>query len=132
MADGDRTGLAAFRDWSAYIGVVRTGATYSVVMHQGTTLNPTEWTTSSLGTTVATASVTKGKIWLRGLADARPAGTKLVTFQYSLDGITYSSLGGGYPLNSGWEIFIGYRWGIFNYATVALGGSVKLLEFNQV
>lgn len=132
MADGDRAGLAAFRDWSAYIGVVRTGSSYAVVMHQGTTLNPVDWTTSNLGTTVATASVPKGKIWLRGSADARPTGTKLVTFRYSLDGITYTSLGGGYTLNSGWEIFIGYRWGIFNYATKALGGSVKLLEFNQV
>jgi beta-xylosidase len=132
MADGDRCGLAAFRDWTAYIGVVRSGSTYSVVMHQNMTLSTTDWSTTNLGTTVASANIAKGKIWLRGSADARAAGTKLVTFQYSLDGKTYTSLGGGYTLQSDFALFIGYRWGIFNYATKALGGSVKLLEFNQV
>ena len=132
MADGDRCGLAAFRDWTAYIGVVRTGSSYSVVMRQGMTLSPTDWTTTSLGTDVASAVVPKGKIWLRGSADARAAGTKLVTFQYSLDGVSFTPLGGGYTLQSDWAIFIGYRWGIFNFATSALGGSVKLSSFNQV
>jgi hypothetical protein len=28
MADGDRAGFAAFRDFTAYIGVWRTGSTY--------------------------------------------------------------------------------------------------------
>lgn len=32
MHDGDRSGLVAFRDWSAYIGVVRSDESYSVIM----------------------------------------------------------------------------------------------------
>jgi beta-xylosidase len=132
LADGDRAGLAAFRDWTAYIGVVRSGNSYSVVMRQGMTLSTSDWSTTSTGTDAASAPVAKGKIWLRGLADARSEGAKQVTFQYSTDGTTFTPLGGAYTLQSDWAIFIGYRWGIFNHATKALGGSVKLISFNQV
>ena len=131
MADGDRCGLAAFRDWTAYIGVVRSADSYSVVMQEGLTLNSTDWSTVSTGTTVETAVVEKGRIWLRSSMDSRGDGSKLVTFQYSTDGTIFVDLGNAYTMNTDWAIFMGYRWGIFNHATTALGGSVLLESFTQ-
>ena len=132
MADGDRCGLAAFRDWTAYIGVVRSGDTYSVVMQEGLTQNSTDWSTVSTGTTVETAEVAKGRIWLRSTMDSRGDGSKLVTFQYSTDGTSFVDLGDAYTMNTDWAIFMGYRWGIFNHATTELGGSVLLESFTQM
>lgn len=131
MADGDRCGLAAFRDWTAYIGVVRSGDTYSVIMQEGLMQNSTDWSTVSTGTTVQTAAVEKGRIWLRSSMDSRGDGSKLVTFQYSIDGTTFVDLGDAYTMNTDWAIFMGYRWGIFNHATTELGGSVLLESFTQ-
>jgi len=33
-------------------------------------------------------------------------------------------------LNNSWEFFMGYRFGIFNYATQALGGAVTVRSFD--
>ncbi|ELR10482.1 hypothetical protein GMDG_04763 [Pseudogymnoascus destructans 20631-21] len=126
-----RCGLAAFRDWTAYIGVVRSGDSYSVVIQEGLTQNSTDWSTVSTGTTVETAAVENGRIWLRSSMDSRGDGSKLVTFQYSTDGTSFVDLGDAYTMNTDWAIFMGYRWGIFNHATTALGGSVQLELFMQ-
>jgi hypothetical protein len=32
-------------------------------------------------------------------------------------------------MNNAWQFFMGYRYGIFNYSTLALGGSVKVERF---
>ncbi|KAF8459189.1 glycosyl hydrolase [Kalaharituber pfeilii] len=131
MADGDRCGLAAFRHRTAYIGVRRSGNSYSLVVVHGVDQSETDWSTISTGTTVATQTISKGKIWLRGSMDARPNGTKLVSFAYSMDGTTFTSFGSAYTMNTNWQYFIGYRWGIFNHATTALGGSIKVSSFTQ-
>lgn len=74
----------------------------------------------------------KRKVWLRANIDARADGTKLATYEYSLDGNAFVRMKGAAALSTGWEIFMGYRFGIFNFATVGLGGSVKVLEFTNV
>jgi hypothetical protein len=63
--------------------------------------------------------------------DARADGPKQSTFYYSTDGSTYSQLGGAFTSDSGWQYFMGYRFAIFNFATKALGGSVKVLGFTS-
>lgn len=133
MADGDRAGLAAFRDFSAYIGVWRSGIDYTVVNVQNMTQDiNNNFATISNGTVEASASVSKGKIWFRGNLDAQANGTHLVSFLYSTDGSTFQPLGTPYTMNVDFEYFIGYRWGIFNFATAALGGSVSISSFTQV
>ena len=133
MADGDRTGLVAFRDFSAYIGIWRSGSEYTVVNVQNMTQDANNnWATISNGTVEASASVSKGKIWFRGNLDARANGTHLVSFSYSTDGSSFQPLGTAYSMNVDWEYFIGYRWGIFNFATATLGGSVSISSFTQV
>lgn len=132
LADGDRAGLAAFKDNNHCIGIARAGSSYNIYVRTNMTLSYYDWSTTNIGTDVATIPVPKGsgKVWFRGKAD--PLGAKMVAFEYSLDGNVYKQLGGIYKLDDGFQLFMGYRWGIFNYATKALGGSVKLLEFNQI
>ncbi|KAJ9148965.1 Glycoside hydrolase family 43 protein [Pleurostoma richardsiae] len=131
MADGDVTGLAAFRDVTSWIGVVRNGTTYTVQVRANATQDESTWATTSTGTVTATVPVTGRKIWLRVSMDARASGTKLAQFSYSNDGSGFDTLGPAAPLSSGWQIFVGYRFGIFNFATNQLGGSVLVSEFTS-
>ncbi|GME27685.1 hypothetical protein jhhlp_000332 [Neofusicoccum parvum] len=132
MADGDIFGLAAFRDNTTWIGVMRSGDVYSVNVKTRLEQDPgNSWATLSTGDVVAAVDVSGTKIWLRGTLDARASGSKLVQFAYSTDGSAFAALGDSYALNADWKYFIGYRWGIFNYATRALGGSIAVLSFGQ-
>ncbi|KAF3219886.1 hypothetical protein TWF192_003945 [Orbilia oligospora] len=131
MADGDRAGLAAFRDKTAWIGISRDGSEYKLTVVHSIILSEETWTPSSNGTVDSQTVISKGsgKIWFRGNLDARATGTKLVQFSYSTDGTTFTNFGTPFTLYTNWAYFMGYRWGIFNYATKALGGSVKLTSF---
>ncbi|GAP87410.2 putative glycosyl hydrolase family 43 protein [Rosellinia necatrix] len=130
-ADGDRFGLAAFRDRSAYIGVHREGGVDRVVAAFNMTIDEYGGQTLDLGAVVATAPVPSGAtdIWLRTDMDARPDGDRTATFHYSLDGRAWTQLGGAYELYTSFAFFLGYRFAIFNFATSALGGSIKVLSF---
>ncbi|KAF5337608.1 hypothetical protein D9758_014917 [Tetrapyrgos nigripes] len=133
MQDGDKAGLAMFRDISAWIGMQQTGNTRELVMVSGLSMGPTSnppWETTNTGSVVATASISGTQVWLRATADIAPAGTKIATFSYSTDGQSFTNLGGSFTMNTDWEYFIGYRFGIFNYATKALGGSVTVKSFD--
>ncbi|KAG7130850.1 Beta-xylosidase like protein [Verticillium longisporum] len=131
LADGDRAGLAAFRDQSASIGVYRAGDAYTLIAVHGMIIDEWNGTTISTGRVEATAPVPAGarKVWLRAELDARPAGTRAANFLYSFDGKAFTTLGGTYQMTNGWAFFLGYRFGIFNYATKAHGGSVKVGSF---
>ncbi|HEU5073209.1 MAG TPA: glycoside hydrolase 43 family protein [Polyangiaceae bacterium] len=131
MQDGDVAGIAAFRDRSAWIGVKKTNAGARVVMTNGVDMN-TSWETTSTGSEVAGADISGTKIWLRVEADVRSSGGGTATFSYSMDGSQFESLGNTLTMNKDWQFFMGYRFGIFNYATEALGGSVKVLSFQAV
>lgn len=133
MADGDRSGLAAFRDRSAYIGIHREGTKYSIVAAQNMTIDEFNGTTIDPGHVVDTARVREGvrKIWLRTTMDARPNGSRDANFFYSYDGTKFVQLGTTYELYNGWAFFLGYRFGIFNFATKGLGGSVKVTTFTS-
>jgi beta-xylosidase len=129
MKDGDVAGLAALRDSSAWIGVKRSAGAYQVAMVNNITLD-SSWKTSSTGTQVASAPVSGGKIWLRMAANVRTdSGGGSVRFSYSTDGEQFTPLGTTFTLKKDWPFFLGYRYGIFNYATEALGGSVKIASF---
>lgn len=132
MVDGDSAGFAAFRDWTAYIGITRNGSTYTVSNVQGALQNSSTWATITDGTTIASAPITSGKVWLRGVADL--IGTNSdhgVSFSYSTDGKIFSDLGSKYTMNTDYSLFVGYRWAIFNFATKALGGSIFVSSFTM-
>jgi beta-xylosidase len=131
MADGDRFGLAAFRDRTAYLGVHRDGTTNTLSLVHGITQDESTWETTSNGTLMATAELSTTTLWLRASLDARASGSFAANFSYSTDGLTYIQLGESYTMWTNWAYFMGYRFGIFNYATKALGGSVHISSFEN-
>lgn len=130
-ADGDRFGLAAFRDQTAYVGIHRNGSEYTLTAVQNITID--EWSGNPVGPgqEVASAPVPSGatKVWFRADLDARASGTRAANFFYSFDGVEFAQLGPTYELYTGWAFFIAYRFGIFNFATKELGGSIKVESF---
>lgn len=128
MKDGDRAGLAMFRDSSAWIGVKRDNGAYVVGMTNGLAMG-SGWKTLSTGATVATAGISGGSIYLRATANIAPSGSKNAVFSYSTDGRTFTNLGPSYGLNTTWNFFMGYRFGIFNYGTASTGGQVTVQSF---
>jgi len=130
MKDGDVTGLALLRDLSAYVAVKKSGGSSKVTMVNGLTMNTSGWATTSTGTEAASSPISVTKIWLRATLDVRPGAGRQGKFSYSTDGTTFTSIGPAYTLNTDWHFFPGYRYGIFNFATAALGGSVTLKSFD--
>ncbi|MER6138663.1 glycoside hydrolase 43 family protein [Streptomyces sparsogenes] len=128
MRDGDRAGLALLRDSSAWIGLKRDGGSSRVVMVNGLTMDG-NWNTTGTGTEAASANVPGGRIWLRANADIRPGAPRSATFSYSTDGTNFTRLGPAFTMGNDWRFFMGYRYAIFNYATQALGGSVRVSRF---
>ncbi|HSC66262.1 MAG TPA: hypothetical protein VLC79_01115 [Cellvibrio sp.] len=129
-ASRDGSCLAALRDSSAWIGVKKTNGTTRVVTTTGATLD-SSWNTSSIGTESASANISGGKIWLRVDADVRTtSGGGSARFYYSTNGVQFTQLGGAFTMKREWQYFLGYRFGIFNYATQSLGGSVRINSFD--
>jgi beta-xylosidase len=128
MRDGDRAGLALLRDSSAWIGVKRDGGVSRLVMVDGLTMD-SNWNTTGTGTERASAPVSGGRIWLRASADIRPGAPRPGRFSYSTDGIRFVRLGSDFTMGNDWRFFMGYRFALFNHATQALGGVVRVARF---
>lgn len=141
LIDGDRAGAVLFRDAAAYIGVHKSGNNAQVVMVNNLNLGGNNWATTSTGNIVAmgpTLAQGSTDVWLRIQADITPAfGTntaRQTTFWYSTDGSRFTQLGGGFGMSNKWEFFTGYRFGVFSFATKALGGEavVKSCDVQMV
>ncbi|MFB9364497.1 glycoside hydrolase family 43 protein, partial [Actinoplanes nipponensis] len=130
MANGDRAGLAMLRDQSAWIGIRKDNGATRVSMTNGLSMSTSGWATTGTGAEQAGATVTGGRIWLRATASIQPGAGRTATFSYSTDGTTFSNLGPAFTLTNDWQFFMGYRFGIFNYATQALGGAVTVNRFD--
>ncbi|MEU8819700.1 RICIN domain-containing protein [Actinoplanes sp. NPDC048796] len=130
MADGDRAGLAMLRDQSAWIGVRKDNGVTRVSMTNGLSMSTSGWTTTGTGTEAAGATVSGGTIWLRATANIQPGSGRTATFSYSTNGSTFTPLGPAFVMNNDWQFFMGYRFGLFNYATRALGGAVTVNRFD--
>jgi beta-xylosidase len=128
MANGDRAGLSVFRDVSGWIGIAKDNGQTRILMVDNITMD-TKWNTVSKGTEVASSAITGTKVWLRASVDIHPGVNRNAVFSYSTDGQNFKVFGKSLVLNNNWTYFMGYRFGIFNYATTTLGGSVKVAEF---
>ncbi|MFI0898203.1 family 43 glycosylhydrolase [Streptomyces sp. NPDC020983] len=128
MHDGDRAGLALLRNSSAWIGVRRDNGTTRLVMTNNITMDGS-WNTTSTGTEVASTALSGGNVWLRVNADIHPGTGRQGHFSYSTDGVNFTAFGPGFTMDNSWQFFMGYRFALFNYATQALGGSVKVGQF---
>lgn len=132
MLNGDRAGLALLRDLSAYVSIINNGGKFRVSMADGLALTSgtSGWTTNSTGSEVEGVDIDEtSTIWLRAFANINPAGDRAANFSYSLDGEDFITIGTDYTLTAEWEFFMGYRFGIFNFATESLGGSVIVNSF---
>jgi hypothetical protein len=87
--------------------------------------------TTSLGNVIDSIEIQKGHVWLQGKLDVRAVGDKQGYFSYILDGKHYHPFGESFTMRSEWQFFMGERWGIFNYATKSLGGSIHVSSFTQ-
>ncbi|KAI1841594.1 hypothetical protein JX265_004676 [Neoarthrinium moseri] len=128
MADGDRAGLVLFDYTAGWIGVVRNGNTFQVVMWNNIALNTNGWTSGNKGSSIASATISGGSIWLRTTVNISP-GTQQGTFQYSTDGTNFNNLGNAVTIVNNQVFFMGWRYGIFNHATKSLGGKVTARSF---
>lgn len=129
MQDGDRAGLSVFRDKSGTIGIEREGDRWSLVagsadINEGfnATISNTEFTRRD--------GISFRQVYLRVEADVAPRGTKSASLSFSVDGVNFEQLG-TQALNVDWKFFLGYRYGIYNYATKAVGGSVRVVSFTS-
>ena len=115
MADGDFAGLSVFQKHYGIIGVRNDGGQFKIVQ-------------VNRDGTEQTVSITPGElVYLRATVNTAD---NTATFSYSLDNTTYTQLGDKLNMRYDMSIFVGNRFGIFNYATKALGGYVDVDWFS--
>lgn len=129
MASGDRAGLSLFRDHLAYLSY-EDGA---LSLWTNASLNiEDDWNTLSIGNVEETVDVGDlDCIWMRLQANIDPGSDRMGYFYYSTDGDKFENIGTPYRMNDTYNFFISYRYGIFNFATKELGGSVTVYSFKQ-
>ncbi|MTK53237.1 family 43 glycosylhydrolase [Paludibacter sp.] len=115
MAEGDVAGLCVFQDPYAFLGVkMVSGQKRLLFLNSGTK-------TQQLG-----AAVNDSVIYLRTVANYA---TSQADFYYSTDNKTYTQVG-SLIMQYNLSVFVGNRFGIFNYSTVATGGYVDVDWFS--
>lgn len=108
--------------------MIRDGSSFRVSMWNGVALADSGWKPSNAGSQVASATISGGRIWLRTIVNVLP-GTDQGRFQYSTDGTTFINLGNNVTIENNKVFFMGWRYGVFNFASKARGGSVTLRSF---
>ncbi|WP_314587817.1 discoidin domain-containing protein [Paenibacillus terrigena] len=113
MADGDQAGLSVIQKDSNFIGIKDEDGKKRIVVQD-------------LWTEQASVDLPEGtsNIWFRA---ETPRFEYRTEFSYSLDGVNFTRLGGRYEMRYG--TYVGMRFGIFNFATKALGGYVDADSF---
>ena len=118
MKNGDVAGLAAFSYCYGYVGVkMENGAKKLVMVNAQNDSNPTE---------VATVSISTNKVYLK--IDFNFT-TNKANFYYSTDSKTWKQIGNTLGMSYSLKHFMGYRFGLFNYATQQTGGYVDFDYF---
>ena len=114
MKDGDLAGLTVFQKKYGLVGVKATGDGRSIVMISARSNKPEE---------IASIPLTQRTVFLKIDCDFKDRIDKAY-FYYSLNGKDWSAI--GEPLHMVYDIphFMGYRFGLFNFATKTVGGFV--------
>lgn len=147
LKEGDRAGATMLRFNSAYIGIHQDSGTARLVYVDELTMVPftspvgfsnghpvsLDWKMEGAGLIKAETTLTSKRVWLRVKVDVRPAHThgyeketRYATFEFSSDGEDFTQLGPKFALCADSMGWLGYRFGLFNFATHALGGHVRL------
>ena len=114
MKEGDFAGLALLQRKFGLIGVRYNNGTKSIVMVNAQSGRPVE---------AQSVPLTQKTVYLKSECDFRDK-TDLANFFYSLDGKTWTPIGSQLKMEYSMPHFMGYRYGLFNYATKTPGGYV--------
>ena len=117
MKNGDVAGLAAFQKHYGYVGVKMEGGTKYLVMVK------TESDDNPNGNEIERVELDPSveRVYLRADMDFKQKTDKAVFF-YSLDGKEWAQIGDTLQMAYTLPHFMGYRFGLFNYATIETGG----------
>jgi beta-xylosidase len=114
MKDGDFAGLALLQKKFGLVGVRYINGTKSIVMVSAQSGKPVE---------VQSVPLTQKTAFLKAECDFRDRADK-ADFFYSLDGKSWTPIGSQLKMEYSIPHFMGYRYGLFNYATKTPGGYV--------
>lgn len=121
MKEGDYAGLCAFQGRYGQIGV-RVKDNERLVETTQKKIDGSILRTST--------SLKQDKVYLRVVFDYRYRKDE-ATFLYSLNGAEWNPLGEVLPMEFTLDIFVGYRIGLFNYATKNVGGFADFKDFTS-
>lgn len=112
LKDGDFAGLALLQRQYGLVGVKSEGGTNFVVMVSAQSDSPVE---------LARVALSQSSLFLKAECDFKNRADR-ARFYYSLDGRAWTAIGNELKMNYTLPHFMGYRFGLFNYATRTAGG----------
>jgi beta-xylosidase len=114
MKDGDCAGLIALQRRYGFVGVKMEGDSKSIVMISAQSNRPEE---------IESIPLSRQTVYFKIDCDFRDR-TDKAYFYYSLDGNTWTKIGSALQMAYTLPHFMGYRFGLFNFATKTAGGFV--------
>ncbi len=114
MKEGDFAGLALLQRKFGQVGVKYLNGTKSVIMISAQTNKPVE---------IEAVPLNQKTVYLKADCDFRDR-ADVANFFYSLDGKKWIPIGNQLKMEYSMPHFMGYRFGLFNYATTTPGGYV--------
>ncbi len=120
MKEGDFAGLALLQRKFGLVGVKFSDGTKSIVMVSAESGKPVE---------VQSVPLKQKTAYLKAECDFRDR-ANIADFYYSLDGKTWKPIGSQLKMEYTMPHFMGYRFGLFNYATRTPGGFVDFDYFH--
>jgi len=120
MKEGDFAGLALLQKKFGQVGVKFVNGAKSIVMVNGGSNRPIE---------SQSVPLTQKIVYIKAECDFRNK-TDIGYFFYSLDGKSWTSIGSQIRIEYSMPHFVGYRFGLFYYATKNVGGFVDFDYFH--
>jgi beta-xylosidase len=120
MKDGDCAGLIALQRRFGYVGVKMEGNSKSIIMVSAQSNRPEE---------IKNIPLKQQTVYLKIDCDFRDR-TDKAYFYYSLNGKTWTKIGAVLRMAYTLPHFMGYRFGLFNFATQTAGGFVDFDYFH--
>jgi beta-xylosidase len=114
MKEGDFAGLALLQRKFSQVGVKFENGAKTIVMVSAQSGRPVE---------IQHVPLAQNTVYLKAECDFRDK-TDVARFFYSLDGKSWISIGSQLKMEYSMPHFMGYRFGLFNYATKIPGGFV--------
>ena len=112
MKEGDFAGLALLQQKYGLVGVRLKDGVKSIIMVHAQSGKPVE---------TGSVPLKQKKVYLKAECDFQQR-KDVADFYYSLDGKTWMKIGGQLKMQYTLPHFMGYRFGLFNYATRTAGG----------